>query len=62
MIKYILKKLLFAIFTVFLVITLNFALIHTAPGDPVNIIIGPDNQDPELRAALMEEYAFKVST
>lgn len=58
MIKYIAKKLLFAVFTVFLVMTLNFTLIHLAPGDPVSVMIGPDNQDPQLKAALMEEYGL----
>ena len=58
MIKYVAKKLLFAVFTVFLVMTLNFVLIHTAPGDPVSIIVGPDNQDPVLKAALMESYGL----
>jgi len=58
MAKYVVKKLLFAVFTVFLVMTLNFVLIHLAPGDPVSVMIGPDNQDPELKAALMEEYGL----
>ncbi len=58
MLKYVLKKLAFAVFTVLLVMTLNFTLIHLAPGSPVDIIIGPDNQDPALRAALMETYGL----
>lgn len=56
--KYILKKLLFALFTVFLVMTLNFTLIHVAPGDPVTTLLGPDNQDPAARAAMMEAYGL----
>jgi len=57
--KYIIRKLLMGILTVMCVFVLNFVLIRLAPGDPVSIMIGgQDNDNPELRAALEEKYGF----
>jgi len=56
--KYVVRKLLFAIVTIFLVMTLNFTLIHVAPGDPITTLLGPDNQDPEARAEMMAAYGL----
>lgn len=44
--------------TIFIVFVINFILIHIAPGDPVSVMMGKDNNDPELRAALMEKYGL----
>ena len=44
--KYIFRRLLEAIITVFAVITLNFLIIHAAPGDPVYVIAGETVADP----------------
>jgi peptide/nickel transport system permease protein len=41
-----------------MVFSINFVLMHLAPGDPVTIIMGKDNQDPVLRKALMEKYGL----
>lgn len=58
MAKYVIKKLIFSIFTVFLVLTLNFTLIHLAPGDPTSIIMGRDEADPAVQQALREMYGL----
>lgn len=58
MAKYVLKKLLFSVFTVFLVLSLNFTLIHLAPGDPTSIILGRDEADPVLQQTLRESYGL----
>lgn len=49
--KYVIRRLLQAIPTVWAVITLNFLLIHAAPGDPVYILAG-DMVSPEYLAEL----------
>lgn len=46
------------IITILIVFTINFILIHLAPGDPVSIIMGKENKDPALRQALMEKYGL----
>jgi len=56
--KYIVKKLLIAVLTVFLVLTLNFVLMHAAPGDPVTILLGKNNQNPTLKAELMAKFGL----
>ncbi len=56
--RYIVRKLLFAVVTIILVLTLNFTLIHLAPGDPTTIMMGSDESSPELRQALMEKYGL----
>ncbi len=56
--KYVVKRLFSGLITVFLVFVINFILIHIAPGDPVSVMMGKDNNDPALRAALMEKYGL----
>jgi peptide/nickel transport system permease protein len=46
------------VITIMMVFTINFILMHLAPGDPVTIIMGKDNKDPVLRQALMEKYGL----
>ena len=58
MTKYVIKRLLSGLITIFIVFVINFILIHIAPGDPVSVMMGKDNNDPELRAALMEKYGL----
>ncbi|MFC4733911.1 ABC transporter permease [Salipiger abyssi] len=50
--RYIALKLLSAIPMVLGVITVNFILIHLAPGDPVSILVGETEPTPEQLAAL----------
>lgn len=56
--KYVIRKTLSSILTIVLVMTLNFVLIHVAPGDPVSVLMGPDSNDPELRAAMMAKFGL----
>ncbi len=58
MTKYVIKRLFSGLITIFIVFVINFILIHIAPGDPVSVMMGKDNNDPELRAALMEKYGL----
>jgi len=44
--------------TILVVFTINFIIIKLAPGDPISTIMGKDNDDPELRAALEQKYGF----
>lgn len=46
------------VITILMVFTINFILMHLAPGDPVTIIMGKDKQDPAQRQALMEKYGL----
>ena len=56
--KYIVKKLLISIVTIVLVMTLNFVLIHIAPGDPTTILLGRNVANPELKAVLAAKYGL----
>ena len=46
------------VITILMVFTINFILMHLAPGDPVTVIMGKDNKDPVLRQALLEKYGL----
>ncbi|MCL2006563.1 MAG: ABC transporter permease [Treponema sp.] len=56
--KYFGKRLLTGMMTVVLVLIFNFILIRAAPGDPIQTLMGPDLDNPVLRAALMERYGL----
>ncbi len=56
--KYIVKKLLISIITIVLVMTLNFVLMHIAPGDPTTILLGRNVANPELKAVLAAKYGL----
>lgn len=53
-----LKRISIGLLTILVVFTINFILINVAPGDPVKTLMGKDNNDPVLRAALMEKYGL----
>jgi peptide/nickel transport system permease protein len=59
--RYVVRKLLVGILTVVLVMTLNFVLMHAAPGDPVTYMMGKDAQNFQQREALMEKYGLNQS-
>lgn len=44
--------------TIIVVVVLNFALINAAPGDPVVMMGGLDNPNPDVIAALQERYGL----
>ena len=56
--KYILKRILTGILTIIVVFAINFIIIHLAPGDPIRAIMGKENDDPVLRAALETKYGL----
>lgn len=53
--RYIIRRILSGILTVLVVFALSFIIIKAAPGDPIKTLMGKDNNDPELRAALEEK-------
>ena len=56
--KYVAKRVLMGLLTILVVFTINFIIIRLAPGSPISTIMGKDNDDPILRAALEEKYGF----
>lgn len=56
--RYVAKRLLTGILTVFLVILLNFFIIHLAPGDPVSIMAGLENPSETQKAELNARYGL----
>lgn len=59
--KYIIRRILSGILTIFIVFTLTFILIKSAPGDPIRTLIGQDNDAPVLQAALEEKWGLNKS-
>lgn len=57
MIDYIVKRILFSIPTVFAVVIMVFFLIHIAPGNPVDILVG-ENASGVLKTKVAKEYAL----
>lgn len=53
--KYILKKLLVGLFTIFMLITLTFTAMHIVPGDPIS---DAKAMSKEIRANLEEKYGL----
>lgn len=56
--KYVFRRILSALLAIFLVLTLNYVIVNIAPGDPIKTLMGKDNNDPELQAALEEKYGL----
>lgn len=56
--KYIFLRLLQALPLLFVVIIINFFLIHAAPGDPVDVLTGQMDVDPEYLEALRKEFGL----
>ncbi len=62
MLRYIVKRSLYALVLLLAVITLNFLLIHLSPGDPVETIAGAmGGMSEELRAQLRQQYGLDQS-
>ena len=59
--KYVIRRILSGILTIFIVFTLTFILIKSAPGDPIRTLLGQDNDDPALQAALEEKWGLNKS-
>ena len=56
--RYVLRRILSGVLTVAVVFAINFIIIHLAPGDPVTTLMGPNTDDPAMRAALEEKYGL----
>lgn len=56
--RYISKRALTAVLCVFVALCLNFVLMHSAPGDPIRILVGSDNPDPEVIEALTVKFGL----
>ena len=56
--RYVIGRLLQAIPLVFIVLTINFILIHSAPGDPIDLIIGEGDVSDELIARTRAEFGL----
>jgi peptide/nickel transport system permease protein len=57
MLKYVLRRLLYAVPIAIGVTIFCFSLIHFAPGDPLNAVL-PDSASPEMRAEISRAYGF----
>jgi len=54
---YYLRRLGYALVTLFIIMTLNFVIFRLMPGDPVSLIMSPDFT-PEMRQLLRERYGL----
>ncbi len=61
MTRYILKRCLTGILMVIVSLAINFTLIRLAPGDPVRIMAGVDDPNPDQIAVLTEKYGLDKS-
>jgi peptide/nickel transport system permease protein len=57
MLKYVLRRLLYAVPIAIGVTIFCFSLIHFAPGDPLSAVL-PDSASPEMRAEITRAYGF----
>ena len=58
---YVLKRLVFAVLTVFIAVTINFALFRLAPGTAVTNLARVPHATPETRLALKREFGLDKS-
>jgi len=58
---YVLKRLVFAVLTVFIAVTINFALFRLAPGSAVTNLARVPHATPETRLALKREFGLDKS-
>lgn len=58
MVAYVARRLAQAVPLVLAVIVLNFLIVHLAPGDPVNVLLGEYGATPEFRARIQHEYGL----
>lgn len=58
---YVIKRTLFALITVFVAITMNFALFRLAPGDAVSNLSRVPHATPETRLALKKQFGLDKS-
>ena len=56
--RFVIRRILSGILTVVVVFALNFIIIKAAPGDAISTLMGKDNKDPAMRAALEAKYGL----
>ena len=56
--QYALRRLLQAVPLILIIIGINFILIHAAPGDPLDILLGPSEADPGIIAQIRAEFGL----
>lgn len=56
--RYIVRRFFSGLLTIFVVFAINFIIVRSAPGDPINSIIGKETDDPQLHAALTEKWGL----
>ncbi|MBS5522233.1 MAG: ABC transporter permease [Clostridiales bacterium] len=67
MAKHVLKKLLIALVTIYVIITLSFILVHIMPGDPIIHLVGQEeyyyllDNDPETLHRMAEKFGLNDS-
>jgi len=59
--RYILSRFLQAIPLIFVILVINFFLIHASPGDPVDILVGLTDADPKVLQELRREFGLDQS-
>ena len=57
MLEYAIKRLLLAVLITVVAVTILFIIIHSVPGDPASVMLGP-RATPELKAALAEKMGL----
>lgn len=57
-VKYLFRRIFSAALLVLMVITINFFIIHLAPGDPATIMTGLENPSPQIVEALKKKYGL----
>ncbi len=58
MTRYLGKRFAVCMLAVVFSVFINFALVRVAPGNPISIMAGIDNPNPEMVAALTEKYGL----
>ncbi|MDD7319437.1 MAG: ABC transporter permease [Prevotellaceae bacterium] len=58
MLKYLLKRLVIGLITILIAFTLTFFLTRVAPGNPIRVLAGKENPNPEQIAYLTEYYGL----
>jgi len=56
--RYFLRRALFAFPLIIAIITINFILVHVAPGDPISYIVGAEYASPEFIQRIRHEYGL----
>ncbi len=59
--NYVIKRLVFAVLTVFIAVTINFALFRLAPGSAVTNLARVPHATPEIRLALKRQFGLDKS-